>query len=315
MSLMDALQRTGQLSPPSIPELRYVQAAADRVRDRWPDVQVAKNEKEREALAQKLRARVEGNDWEDVRLSFVVAAASALFDPDRRDRADLGQTRAFIYDEIVASTSETLLTGLLRAYFESYAPNAAHTCALATALDASTPRMSASGKLLLQAVPEFLDPASGPDRLAARMSKMADPYVELLRLGVRNPHGSGFMDLAHVSLTELVKPHLSERSLIDWYIKWLRPPGKDEARNTGAEAAIEALIHPWMEKHPEDKLRSHLVETLIELYGDPRIKSGGVWGAIDERYLAIVHRWLTREDMRFFTGFVDATHSLHKWCL
>lgn len=313
MSLMDALQRTGQLSPPSIPELRYVQAAADRVRDRWPDVQVAKNEKEREALAQKLRARVEGNDWEDVRLSFVVAAASALFDPDRRDRTDLEQTRAFIYDEIVASTSETLLTGLLRAYFESYAPNAAHTCALATALDASTPRMSASGKLLLQAVPEFLDPASGPDRLAARMSKMADPYVELLRLGVRNPHGSGFMDLAHLSLTELVKPHLSERSLIDWYIKWLRPPGKDEARNTGAEAAIEALIHPWMEKHPEDKLRSHLVETLIELYGDPRIKSGGAWGAIDERHLAIVHRWLTREDMRFFTGVVDATQKDAMW--
>jgi hypothetical protein len=142
---------------------------------------------------------------------------------------------------------------------------------------------------------------------------MSDPYTELLRLGVRNPHGGGFMDLAHLSLTSLVRPNLSERNLIDWYIRWLRPPGKVEGRNTGAELAIEALIHPWLEKTPEDKLRSYLVETLIELYGDPRIKSGGVWGGIDERYMSIVHRWLTREDMRFFTGVVDATQKDPMW--
>jgi hypothetical protein len=101
--------------------------------------------------------------------------------------------------------------------------------------------------------------------------------------------------------------------MIDWYIRWLRPPGKEEARNTGAEAAIEALIHPWMDRTPDDELRSYLVETLIELYGDPRIKSGGVWGGIDERYMAIVRRWLTREDMRFFTGVVDATQKDAMW--
>ena len=232
---------------------------------------------------------------------------------ERRERPDLAQTRDFLYVEIAASTSETFLSGLLRAYLDSYAPKGAHTTALATALGAAAPRMSATARLLLEAIPELMDPVSGPDRLAARMSKMSDPYTELLRLGVRNPHGGGFMDLAHLSLTSLVRPHLSERNLIDWYIRWLRPSGKEEARNSGAVPAIEALIHPWLEKTPEDKLRSYLVETLIELYGDPRIKSGGVWGGIDERYMAIVHRWLTREDMRFFTGVVDATQKDAMW--
>lgn len=313
MNLYEALEKAGQLSTRSVPELRYLQAAADRVRERWPDVQVARTEKEREALAQKLRDRVERRDWEETRLSFVVAAASAVFDAERRERPDLARTRDFLYAEIAVSSSETFLAGLLRAYLDSYAPKDAHTTALATALGEAAPRMSASGRLLIEAVPELMDPVSGPDRLAARMSKMSDPYTELLRLGVRNPHGSGFMDLAHLSLTALVRPHLSERNLIDWYISWLRPPGKEEGRTAGAELAIEAVIHPWLERAPEDKLRSYLVETLIELYGDPRIKSGGVWGGVDERYMAIVYRWLTREDMRFFTGVVDATQNDAMW--
>lgn len=313
MNLFEALEKGAQISPLSVPELRYLQAAADRVRERWPEVQVARTEKEREALAQNLRDRVERSDWEQIRLSFVVTAASAVFDAERRARPDLARTRDFLYTEIAVSTSETFLSGLLRTYLESYAPKGAHTTALATALGAAAPRMSTAGRLLLEAVPEFMDPVSGPDRLAARMSKMSDPYTELLRLGVRNPHGDGFMDLAHLSLTKLIRQHLTERPLIDWYIRWLRPPGKEQPRNSGAKEAIETLIYPWLSKPPEDKLRSYLVETLIELYGDPRIKSGGVWGGIGERYMAIVHRWLTREDMRFFTGVVDATQKDAMW--
>lgn len=313
MSLMDALEKAGELSPRSVPELRYLQAAAERVRERWPDVRVGETDQEREALAQKLRARVEREEWEGTRLSFVISAASAVFDPERRDREDLSETRNFLYAEIAASTSETFLSGLLRAYLESFEPKVSHTTSLAKGLKAALPRMSGGNQLLLAAVPELLNPTAGPKRLAERMAEMSDPFTELVRLGVRSPHGAGFMDHAHLALTALVRNQLSERDRIDWYINWLRPPGKEEGRTAGAEAAIEALIHPWLKRTPEDEFRSHLVETLIELYGDPRIKSGGVWGGIDEAYMAIVHRWLTREDMRFFTGVVDATQKDAMW--
>lgn len=313
MSLMDALEKAGELSPRSVPELRYLQAAAERVRERWPDVRVGETDQEREALAQKLRARVERKEWEGTRLSFVISAASAVFDPERRDREDLSETRNFLYAEIAASTSETFLSGLLRAYLESFEPKASHTTSLATGLKAALPRMSGGSQLLLEAAPELLNPTAGPKRLAERMARMSDPFTELVRLGVRNPHGAGFMEHAHLALTALVRNQLSELDRIDWYINWLRPPGKEEGRTVGAEAAIEALIHPWLKRTPDDEFRSHLVETLIELYGDPRIKSGGVWGGIDEAYMAIVHRWLTREDMRFFTGVVDATQKDAMW--
>lgn len=313
MSLSEALEKLAQLSPISVPELRYLQSAAERVRDRWPDVQVAGTEKEREALAQKLRDRVERSDWKETRLSFVIAGASAVFDLERRDRPDLARTREFLYAETAVSTSETFLSGLFRAYLDSFVPETSHSTALSTVLGEARPRMSSGLQRLLDAVPELLDPVIGPSRLADRMAKMSDPYTELVRLGLRNPHGGGFMDSAHKSLTSLVRPQLSNRELIDWYIKWLRPPGKEEGRTVGAEAAIKALIYPWLKQNPDDKLRSFLVETLIELYGDPRIKSGGVWGGIGEGYMAIVHRWLTREDMRFFTGVVDASQDDAMW--
>lgn len=313
MNLMDALEKAGQLSPPSVPELRYLQAAAERVRERWPDVKVVGTDQEREALAQKLRDRVVRWHWTDARLSFLVSAASAVFDPERWDRDDLAETRDFLYDEIAASTSATFLSGLLRAYIESYEPKTRHTVALAKGLKAAAPRMGSENHLLFEAVPELLDPTSGPKRIAERMVTMPDPFTELVRLGVRSPHGTGFMDHAHLALTALVRPELCERDRVDWYINWLRPPGREEGRTAGAEAAIEALIHPWLKQSPSDEFSSYLVESLIDLYGDPRIKSGGAWGGVGEMYMAIVHRWLTREDMHFFTGVVDATQNDAMW--
>lgn len=312
MNLREAIWTNLRFSPPSLPELRYLSTAARRVHERWPDVTVLRNEREREALAQKLRAKVELDDWTNTRLSFVTAAAAAVFDVERRDRPDLTETRAFLYAEIRASRSEIFLSGLLRAHLEGYLPAAPHSCALAEALAVAAPRMGAAGRLLLKAVPEILDPMGGPERLAVRMADMSDLFAELLRSGIRNPHGPGFMEFAHLALTERVRSGLARRELIDWYVNWLRPPGR-EARTSGAERAIEALVHPWLTSIPSDDLRSHLVETLIEMYGDPRIKSGGVWAGVCDAEMAVVHRWLTREDMRFFTGVVDAAQKDAMW--
>lgn len=314
MNLIEALAAPRQLSPLSSPDLRYVQAAAQRVLKQWPDVMVSPSTKDREALAQKLRQRIDQNDWEDTRLSFVVAASSAVFDEERRERSDLTHTRQFLYDEITASSSKTFLSQLLRIYLDSYTPSSAHTKALAAALRASEPRMSQASQLLVADLPELVDPLAGPDRLAKRMLNMSDPHSELTRLGLRAPHGDGFMALAHLSFTASVKTRLSNRDWIDWYLRWLRPPDREVGiTGEGAKASIEALIHPWLEKAPEDELRSFLVETLIEFYGDPRIKGGGEWSSINERSMTVIHRWLTREDMRFFTGVVDATQKDPMW--
>ena len=312
MRLDDAITRLTRFSPPAVPELRYIETAVQRVHERWPDVAVNVNPREREALAVRLRDRVAKDDWENARISFVLAAASAVFDPERRDRADLAQARSFLIEELRASRSETFLSGLFAVYLESYVANGAHTRSVASAIDAARGRMSPSVRGLLKEVPELLDAADGPRLLASRMVRMTDPFLELSRAGLRNPHGPGFMERVHEVLSALVAPELTGRTRIDWYIDWIRPPGR-EARTIGAERAIEALTSPWINTAPSDLLRSHLVEALIEMYGDPRIRSGGVWAGVGRAHMEVIHRWLTREDMRFFTGVVDAAQKDAMW--
>jgi hypothetical protein len=312
MTLDEAISRFSRFSPPALPELRYIMAAVKRVNDRWPEGTVIADKRDPEALALGLRDRVATDNWEDVRLSFVVAAASAVFDPERRDRADLAKARNFLLEEIRASTSETYLSDMLRLYQESYVLGGMHSRSLAAALGAAQGRFSPSLRRCLEELPDLLDAEDGPRRLASRMVRMTDPFVELSRAGLRNPHGPGFMELAHEALSELVAPELVRQDRIDWYINWIRPPGRD-ARTIGAEQAIEALTSPWINTAPSDQLRSHLVEALIEMYGDPRIKSGGVWAGVGRAHMEVIHRWLTREDMRFFTGVVDAAQKNAMW--
>lgn len=312
MRLDDAITRMTRFSPPAVPELRYIEASVHKVHERWPDVAVNVNPREREALAVRLRDRVAQDNWDNARISFVLAAASAVFDPERRDRADLSQARSFLIEELRASRSETFLSGLFAVYLESYVANGAHTRSIASALDTARGRMSPSVRGLLEWVPELLDAADGPRRLASRIVRMTDPFRELSRAGLRNPHGPGFMERAHEVLSAQVAPELTGRARIDWYIDWIRPAGR-EARTIGAEQAIEALTSPWISAAPSDLLRSYLVEALIEMYGDPRIRSGGVWGGIGRAHMEVIHRWLTREDMRFFTGVVDAAQKNAMW--
>lgn len=312
MRLDDAITMLARFISPAVPELRYIQSAVQRVHERWPDITVTVNPREREELAVRLRDRVARRNWSDARISFVVAAALAVFDSDRRDREDLTEARAFLVAEVRASRSESFLSGMLLVHLETFVAGAAHTRALALALDAARERMSPSGQRLIEEVPELLDATAGPHRLAARMARMTDPFLELSRSGLRNPHGPGFMEQAHVVMSDLVRPALSGRDRIDWFIHWLRPPGRD-ARASGAEQAIEALTDPWLNAAPSDQLRSRLVEALIEMYGDPRIRSGGVWAGVDPAHMRVIHRWLTREDMRFFTGVVDAAQKDDMW--
>lgn len=312
MRLDEAITELTPFTSPAVPELRYIQTAVQKVHDHWPDVSVPVTPREREVLAIRLRDSVAQNNWEDARISFVLAAGLAVMDPERRDRPDLEDARSFLIAEVRASRSETFLSGMLAAHLESFVANAPHTRALALALNAARDRMSPSVQRLFEQVPEIIDDADGPRRLAVRIARMTDPFLELNRAGMRNPHGPGFMERAHELMSALVRPELSDRARIDWYVDWLRPPGRD-ARSTGAEQAIEALTYPWLNTAPSDQLRSHLVEALIEMYGDPRIRSGGVWAGVDPAHMRVIHRWLTREDMRYFTGVVDNAQKNAMW--
>ena len=313
--LTDAFEGRNRVGRPPVPSLRSIEDAAQRVHDRWPDVDAIDNPDECEQLARILSGYIE--DWprkwpEDVRLSFVLAAASAVFDQEMRGRAEFNDARDFLCAEIGEQDSGTFLSGMLRIYLECFEPGAAHSEALAGALRKARKRMSGSARILVSNLPAVLDVEKGPDLVGTKMLKMDDPFQDLRKLGFRRPHGEGFMDYAHRAFSESVQDRLNERDEIDRYFGWLRPLDGNVWERGGARG-VEALTHPWLKSTPDESLRSHLVETLIDMYGDPRIRRGGVWSGVDERNMRVIHRWLTREDMRFFIGVVDDAQDSHMW--
>ena len=313
--LTDAFEGRNRVGRPPLPSLRSIEDAAQRVHERWPDVDAIDNPDEREQLARKLSGYIE--DWprnwpEDVRLSFVLSAASAVFDHERRGRSEFDSARNFLCAEIALQDSGTFLSGMLRIYLESFRPGASHSNALSEVLRKARKRMSGSAEILVSSLPAIFDVDKGPDLVGAKMLKMDDPFQDLRKLGFRNPHGEGFMDYVHIAFSEGVQDRLNEQDEIDRYLVWLRPSGGN-VWERGAARGVEALTHPWLGKTPDDSIRSHLVETLIDMYGDPRIRRGGAWSGVGERYMRVIHRWLTREDMRFFIGVVDDAQHSHMW--
>ena len=139
-------------------------------------------------------------------------------------------------------------------------------------------------------------------------------FQELSDLGLRYPHDTGFMDHAHKEFCLLVRDRLVDLDRLRWFLEWVCPPGR-AAREAGVRWTVGALVHPWPKNPPPDEIRAYLVESLIEMYGDPRkpVQQSGVWASVEERHMERVLNWLSREDMRFFTGVVDAAQRDPMW--
>lgn len=314
MRLSEILCKPTSFTPPSVPDLRYIQTAAKAVRDRWPEMAVTNDPEEREQLAQRLKDRVALGDWTDVPLHVVNAEAVVVFDSERRDRPDLADAREFLYQQTRLSRSERFLRNMLMVYLRSLDPSAVHSRRLSESLALAQERMGAPEKSLLSEFKALLDPVHGPSEIADRMSKMDIPFQELRDLGLRYPHDTGFMDHAHKEFCLLVRDRLVDLDRLRWFLEWVCPPGR-AAREAGVRWTVGALVHPWPRNPPPDEIRAYLVESLIEMYGDPRkpVQQSGVWASVEERHMERVLNWLSREDMRFFTGVVDAAQRDPMW--
>lgn len=279
---------------------------------RWPDVIANPPEKDRERLVAIVRERYEREDWEGTRLSLMTSAARALFDQDRRNRQDLADLRDFYYRETKASTRAGFLGGMFSVYMESFDAAADHTGQLAAALTNAVEHMGARWRKLLEAVPDMLSPAFVADAIARKMIDMDHPWSGLQQLGVRSPHAPGLMNAAHLAYLMRLEPHLDTRDEMERLINWLKPDTQ-QAKTTGAGEAISALLGHWVKRSPAPDDLRYLTENIIGIYGDPRVQRGGIWSAVQEDRMAVILRWLTGENIRFFLDVVSEVEDSHMW--
>lgn len=312
MSLNSVLTNFASLDAPGLPDLKTLESKKERILNRWPDVVVTPPEKDRERLVQEMRRRLKDSDWDDTKMSLVTSAARALFDDERRARVDLAKLREFYYEEILASTRRSFLDAMLSVYLVSYKPGAAHTQRLAAALKGAWSRVGARGRQLRQNIPKLLDPDRAPDAIAAKMKGMDDCWRGLQAIGLRAPHAPGLMDHAHLAFLDAIRPALKTRPTQELLFNWLKPEGQN-ARMSGAAESIVAVLDPWLKQNPSPDEVTFITESLIGLYGDPRVLAGGAWAGVPPNHLAVLMRWLTGENIRFFLDVVSAVEESHMW--
>lgn len=312
MSLLESLDHFRHLDPPALPHLNRLASAAARVLARWPDVVRDTADGDREALVQLILGRVVTDRWEGAKLSSVTAAARIAFEPEFRDRPDLEVLRRFYVEETRVSDRPGFLAAMVSVYIRSYHPSAMHTRDLAVALDAAKTRLGARWRNLYAQLPELFNPVRAPEALGLRMEAMTAPFPELKAMGIALPHAPGLMDHAHLAWLRQIAPRLNEMETVDRLLDWLKPEGQT-AKASGTHEAIEALLQPWLTAEAPEKMRIHLTESLIALYGDPRLSGASRWSGVSQRHRDLILRWLTKADMSFFIGVVDDTQDSHMW--
>lgn len=313
MKLSGLLFKPIKMRPPALAAPKQLQSAIERVHRRWPNIVVEPRERDRERLVREMRRRLETNDWSGVTISDVTSAAVALFDEERRARVDLATLRQFYCAEIACSDSASFINSMFEIYVESYVPGAPHTVGLAGALSHSRNKIGGRWETFFTSFPECLDPHCAHKTLAERMTQMASPWSELQDLGLRSPHAPGLMDHAHLLFVGLTAPSLNDRPPIDRFLKWLQPEGKG-ARLSGAAEAITALLTPWQHHNPREDDKHHLISRLTTMYGDPRVRGeNAIWSGVAANLRAIMERWLTGENIRFFLDVVSAVDKSNMW--
>lgn len=296
----------------ALPSLAMVSAAAERILHRWPDIIVEPPERDRERIVQEIKRRIRSNEWQGTKLSLVTTAARAVFDEEHFERDELEEVRRFYYDEIYASNRRGFLSAMFSVYISSYKPGASHTKQLAQALRKSQHHLSAKWTNLLERIPLFLDASKAHKAVCELMASMEEPWTGLKELGIRSPHAPGLMDYAHTNFVKVMGPALTERKEMERLIAWLKPDNL-AAKTVGAGMAISALLEPWTNTKPSQEEVNFLTESIIGLYGDPRVQQGGVWSGVSEPAMSVILRWLTGENIRFFLDVVSKVEDSHMW--
>ena len=311
MSLDNALKNLRPRHALVFPKLDYLVKAKSRILERWPDVIPTIEAKDEETIISRFLAILEDDSWRDVKLIFVLRAFRVAFSPNFRDRRDVKPILDFVFDELEVSTNKSLVNALASIYVSTYEPKSDHSMKLGRGLQRKRNLLNSQWQSLEIRYTNFFDGRTAHEDVGMSMLEMHDPWVELKKIGVRDPHATGLMDYAQSIYVEKLGPRLKNLAVVEQLFKWLNPePGK--RRVTGSSAVIKAVLSPWLNERPSDSVREIISERLVDQYEDPRTQRKH-WLGVDELYMNVIYSWLTRENLRFFTSVVDAAQKDHQW--
>ena len=293
-----------------------VQRAAASITRCWPRVEVEPAETDPERLVRDADHRRRSGDWSDFYWADLDRAARALIDSGLWRHARYADLLQFLLDQVRPGVNRPYLRTLFRKYIETFEPESRLTRALAPVLKVHWREATLPVEALVEQFRIF-DVELSPARvIAAFMAGQDEPFAVLRAVGVEAPHGPGLIAAAHPFFVSCLAPRIAkgEPAATHTLLSWLKPAGEDDPlQGAGAAQAIDALLEPWKGQSPDADLQ-HLIEArLLAAYGDPRIRSSGVWSLVSPSARRVILKWLAGATIEVFFDIVTRADRTHMW--
>ena len=320
-SLSARLRKGSPIAWRSMPEEPVaLQRAAASIARCWPQLEDEEVETDPRQLVRDVDRRRRSGDWSDFYWTDMDRAARALIDSGMWRHVRYADLLQFLLDQVRPGVNRPYLRTLFRKYIETFEPGSRLTRALAPVLKVHWREATLPVEALVTQFRIFdLDP-SPVHVIAAFMVGQDDPFAAVRSLGVEAPHGLGLMAGAHPFFVSSLAPRIAvgEPAATHTLLAWLKPPAEDESlQGAGAAQAIDALLEPWDGRAPDSDHQRLIQARLLAAYGDPRIRSTGVWSLISAGARRVILQWLAGATIELFfdivTQAVTGDPSEHMW--
>lgn len=311
MTLDTALKSFRPAQTLSFPNLDYLVKAKNRILDRWPDIVPTTDARDAEVIIASFLAILEKDDWKDVKLVFVLRAVRVAFSENFRTRPDIKPILAFVYAELEASTNRSFVNALASIYVSTYTPRDKHSVELGERLKTKRDLLNGQWQSLEIRYAQFFDGRTAHELIGMSMLEMEDPWAELKKIGIRDPHAAGLMGYAQDVYIEKLAPRLKSLGGVHQLFKWLSPE-KGRKHTVGSANVIRAVLHPWLDSSPSEEFRKTLLHYLLNQYGNPRTNSIH-WLGVGDLYRKVLARWDAGANLRSFIEVVDKTQDHPQW--
>ncbi len=293
-----------------------VSRAAERIRRRWPDVETPEPETDAEALAREMDRRRHADDWQGFYWADATRTANAFLRNDLWKRPEFGELFAFLIRHIYPDASPSYLRAMFRRYLEMFDPHSKSTRELAGALKGCWSEMNLRIDHLVHRFRVFDIDANPHRRIAKYMDTELAPFRALRIAGLEAPHGNGLMQLAHRRFVSMLKGRIAQGdvAVTEKLLDWLIPEGNSRPmQGKDAAKAVDALLEPWKDHDPDQKLKNVIEARLIDAYGDLRIRNVGVWCMCSEDARQVIGKWLTGATIKVFFDIITQADVSHMW--
>lgn len=315
--LRDPLGRTVTL-PRIAAEPVATNRAAKAIRDRWPDVAGRALVTDPEVIVRKLLMRIRRDDWTDCYWSELCDAIRAICDTRKSlwREPEFSPVLDLLYQEVRRGEQAIFIAAAARAYVDNWNRNAAITVELAhRLLQRDTVQTDWFHRLATTC--DLFNPDEVVGRLRAILLAADNPYDAIRDIGIAAPHGPGLMQAVHADLLRHLDRRLQQGDIAAYrqVLDWIAPAGR-EPMVAGAGEAIAAMLRPWVNGDPPEKLKTLLEVRLVEAFGDPRLSKAGAWATcrrVSDAGVQVMLRWIAAKAFRTFFKIIDQVAGSHMW--